>query len=349
MKSQKMVEYAAPLCELVEPDPIPQGGEVVVRISRCGVCHSDLHIYEGYFEMGGGNRLDIRAGRKLPFTLGHEIVGTVIAVGPEADGVAVGDRRVVFPWIGCGACPTCARGLEHLCPKGRHLGVNVDGGYSDTVTVPHARYLLDYAGIDEDRAGPLACSGLTAYSALKKIPAAGAGDPLLIIGAGGVGLMAIQVAKALYPAAPLVVAEIDPVKAEAAKAAGATEVIDPREKESMVRLQKGYGGVHAAFDFVGADATVQLAVKGLRRGGTAVVVGLFGGALTMPIPLLPWNGIAIVGSYVGSLPELAELLELVKAGKVAPIPVTLRPMAEATAALHDLKAGKVIGRTVLVN
>ncbi|MCW0183267.1 alcohol dehydrogenase [Zavarzinia sp.] len=347
MKSQKMVDYAAPLCELVAPDPVPEGTEVVVRISRCGVCHSDLHIHEGYFEMGGGNRLDIRAGRKLPFTLGHEIVGQVIAAGPAAEGVSVGDRRVVYPWIGCGSCGVCARGLEHLCPKGRHLGVNVDGGYADTVLVPHPRYLLDYAGIEEDRAGPLACSGLTAYSALKKIPAAGAGDPLLIIGAGGVGLMAIQVAKALYPAAPLVVAEIDPVKGEAARAAGASEIVDPRDKDTLAKLQKTYGGIHAAFDFVGAEATVNLAIRSLRRGGTAVIVGLFGGALTMPIPLFPWNGITVLGSYVGTLPELAELLDLVKAGKVAPIPVTLRPMSEATEALHDLKAGKVLGRTVL--
>lgn len=348
MKSQKMVEYAAPLCEQVAPDPVPAGTEVVVRISRCGVCHSDLHIHEGYFEMGGGNRLDIRAGRKLPFTLGHEIVGRVSAVGEAVEGVAVGDLRVVYPWIGCGTCSVCARGLEHLCPKGRHLGVNVDGGYADTVMVPHPRYLLDYSGIEEDRAGPLACSGLTAFSALKKIPAAGADDPLLIVGAGGVGLMAVQVAKALYPAAPILVAEIDPVKGEAARAAGAAEIFDPREKETLAKIQKTYGGVHAAFDFVGADATVTLAIRGLRRGGTAVIVGLFGGALNMPIPLFPWNGISVVGSYVGTLPELGELLDLVKAGKVAPIPVTLRPMAEATQALADMKAGKVLGRTVLV-
>lgn len=348
MKSQKMVEYAAPLCEQVAPDPVPAGTEVVVRISRCGVCHSDLHIHEGYFEMGGGNRLDIRAGRKLPFTLGHEIVGRVSAVGEAVEGVAVGDLRVVYPWIGCGTCSVCARGLEHLCPKGRHLGVNVDGGYADTVMVPHPRYLLDYSGIEEDRAGPLACSGLTAFSALKKIPAAGADDPLLIVGAGGVGLMAVQVAKALYPAAPILVAEIDPVKGEAARAAGAAEILDPREKETLAKIQKTYGGVHAAFDFVGADATVTLAIRGLRRGGTAVIIGLFGGALNMPIPLFPWNGISVVGSYVGTLPELGELLDLVKAGKVAPIPVTLRPMAEATQALADMKAGKVLGRTVLV-
>lgn len=347
MKRQKMVEYGAPLCEVVEPDPTPQGTEVVVRITRCGVCHSDIHIHEGFFDMGGGNRADIRANRKLPFTLGHEIVGRVVAVGPDAAGVTVGQARVVYPWIGCGTCPTCARGLEHLCPRNRHLGVNVEGGFGDTVTVPHPRYLLDYAGIDENRAGPLACSGLTAYSALNKIPAAGADDPLLIIGAGGVGLMAIQIAKALYPHAPLIVAEIDPVKAEAAKAAGAAEVIDPRDKESLPRLQKAYGGVHAAFDFVGAETTVQLAARGLRRGGTAIVVGLFGGAFTLPIPLFPWNGIAVVGSYVGSLAELTALLELVRTGKVAPIPVTLRPMAEASDALHDLQAGKVVGRVVL--
>ncbi|WP_147385466.1 zinc-binding dehydrogenase [Oleomonas cavernae] len=213
--------------------------------------------------------------------------------------------------------------------------------------VPHPRYVLDYAGIDENRAGPLACSGLTAFSALHKIPPAGAGDPLLIIGAGGVGLMAIQMAKALYPQAPLIVAEIDPVKAEAALAAGAAAVLDPREKESLTRLQREFGGVHAAFDFVGAESTLQLAVKALRRGGSAVVVGLFGGAFTLPIPMFPWNGIAVMGSYVGSLAELTQLLALVQSGKVAAIPVTLRPMAQASDALADLKAGKVVGRTVL--
>lgn len=347
MKRQKMVEYGAPLCEVVEPDPVPRGTEVLVRITRCGVCHSDVHIHEGFFDMGGGNRADIRANRKLPFTLGHEIVGTVVALGPDAEGVAIGDSRVVYPWMGCGACATCARGLEHLCPKSRHLGVNVEGGFGDSVLVPHHRYVLDYSGIDENRAGPLACSGLTAFSAMNKIPAAGASDPLLIIGAGGVGLMAIQVARALHPDAPLIVAEIDPVKAQAAKEAGATVVIDPREKESLTRLQREFGGVHAAFDFVGAESTVQLAARGLRRGGTAIIVGLFGGAFTLPIPLFPWNGITVMGSYVGSLEELTRLLDLIRTGRVAPIPVTLRPMAEASEALHDLREGKVIGRTVL--
>ncbi|RJF94341.1 hypothetical protein D3874_00340 [Oleomonas cavernae] len=117
MKRQKMVEYGAPLCEVVEPDPVPQGSEVLVRVTRCGVCHSDVHIHEGFFDLGGGNRADIRANRKLPFTLGHEIVGTVVATGPAAEGVAVGDARVVYPWIGCGACPTCARGWNTCAPR----------------------------------------------------------------------------------------------------------------------------------------------------------------------------------------------------------------------------------------
>ena len=100
MKSYQFGAYGAPL-ELAEtPTPEPTGTEVLVRIHACGVCHSDVHLWEGYFEMGGGRKLDVRAVRELPFTLGHEIVGEVAAAGPDADGVAIGDRRVVFPWIG---------------------------------------------------------------------------------------------------------------------------------------------------------------------------------------------------------------------------------------------------------
>lgn len=346
MKAQKLVAYGAALEARELPDLHPQGPGVVVRLSHCGVCHSDLHLRDGFFSLGPDRRLDIRESRNLPFTLGHEMVGTVVALGPEAEGVAVGDRRIVYPWIGCGRCATCARGLEHLCPRGHHLGITVDGGYGEQVLVPHARYLVPFDGIAADHAGPLACSGITAYSALQKIAPAGTGDPVLIIGAGGVGLMAVQIATALFGAAPLV-AEIDPAKGAAALAAGAAEILDPRDKASLVRVTRELGGAHAALDFVGSEQSAGFGLAALRRGGTLVMVGLYGGALILPLPNLPLRSIALTGSYVGSLADLKALVALIQRGQVAPVPVTLRPLGEANEALADLAAGRAVGRIVL--
>ena len=198
MQSYRITRFGQPLEAANEPDPSPKGSEVLLRVTGCGVCHSDLHLWEGFFDLGGGKKLPVGSGEgALPLTLGHEIAGEVIALGPEASGVALGDKRVVFPWIGCGACAYCQRGEEHLCGKSRALGVARPGGYSDRILVPHARYLLDYTGMPTELACTFACSGLTAYSALKKIGRLSESEPLLIVGAGGVGLAGVRLAKAV--------------------------------------------------------------------------------------------------------------------------------------------------------
>jgi len=217
MHAWQIVDFGKPLEPRDYPDPEPAGTQVLLRVTGCGVCHSDLHLWDGYFDLGGGKRLDLGGrGMTLPFTMGHEIVGEVIALGPDAEGVAIGQRRVVFPWIGCGECPECRRGEELLCAAPRTLGVRYGGGYADRVMAPHPRYLVDFDGIDEALACTYACSGVTAYSALKKA-AAGltADDSLLVIGAGGVGLSAVQMAGAVTPAR-IVVADIDEAKRAAA-------------------------------------------------------------------------------------------------------------------------------------
>src|SRR5437763_3570432 len=132
-----LTAYQAPLCETVVDCPEPNGSEVLVRIERCGVCHSDLHLQDGYFALGDEKKLDVRAGRTLPFTLGHEIAGTVAARGEAAQGVNIGDAVAVYPWIGCGQCKACRRGEENICSAPRHLGVNTDGGFASHVLVPH--------------------------------------------------------------------------------------------------------------------------------------------------------------------------------------------------------------------
>jgi len=153
-----------------------------------------LHIWEGGFDLGRERRLDYRGAMTLPRTLGHEIAGEVAACGPEAGGIEIGARRVVYPWIGCGTCRRCQAGAEHLCSAPRMIGIRAD------VLVPHPRYLSDIGELAPDFACTLACSGLTAYSALKKVlPGA---ERLMILGAGGVGLAAISLAAGVFGTRP---------------------------------------------------------------------------------------------------------------------------------------------------
>lgn len=349
MKAEAIVEYGQPLKEVTLDTPTPTGTEVLVKVSHCGVCHSDVHIHDGHFDMGGGNQLDVRAGRQLPFALGHEIEGVVEAVGPDAAGASVGQKAVVYPWIGCGECPTCQRGDEHYCNRPRALGVNVNGGYATHVLVPHPRYLIDYQGVPAGLAATYMCSGLTAYSALKKGEGLGPEERPLIVGLGGVGMMGLQFAKAMFEAAPLG-ADIDNNKLQAAKGAGAHEVYNSREPDAIKKLMADTGGgVPFAVDFVGSEASMAFATSAVRKGGKVVVVGLFGGGFQMPIPLFPMRALGIIGSYVGSLQETHEMMELVKAGKIDPIPVVERPLGEASKSLDDLRTGGVLGRVVLAN
>lgn len=310
------------------------------------MCHSDLHIWEGYFDLGGGRRTQAGAST-LPLTLGHEIVGEVVAGGPEAAGSAIGDKRVVYPWIGCGdpACPECRRGEEHMWAR-RALGVFRHGGYSDYVLVPHPRYLVPRDGPPDALAATYACSGLTAYGALQKIGRLAPGDKLLIIGAGGVGMAGVRMAAAVTGVTPIV-ADIDPARRSAALANGAIAAIDPSGEGAAKDFIKTTGGVAAAIDFVGAEATAKFGSAVLRKSGKLVIVGLFGGALQMPIPFFPLRGISFMGSNVGSLAALKEVIALAQHGAVGPIPYATRPLAQAAQTLADLKEGKVVGRVVL--
>lgn len=347
MQRQSLTAYAKPLEGTEAPTPVPQGSEVLLRVSHCGVCHSDLHLQDGYFDLGGGNKLDVQAGRKLPFTLGHEIAGVVEAVGPDAKGVAVGSRFAAYPWIGCGKCGLCARGDEHLCNAPRALGITVDGGYATHCMVPHPRYLLDVTGIDPAIAGALMCSGLTGYSAVKKAVGFQRSGPILIVGLGGVGMMGLQFARAMSDG-PVFAADIDASKREAALKQGAQEVFDPADAGSRKAIAKATGGgAGAAVDFAGSDKSLAFAQGVVAKGGAAIVVGLIGGSFTLPVPMFPLRALTIMGSYVGSPSEATEMLALVKAGKVAPIPVETRKLAQTNSALDDLRAGRVVGRVVI--
>jgi alcohol dehydrogenase, propanol-preferring len=348
MRSYDVAACGAPLKLFERPTPKPTGSEVLLRVLAAGVCHSDIHIWEGHYDLGGGKKLMLtERGMKLPLTMGHETVGEVVALGPEADGVEIGDKRLVFPWLGCGQCAVCRRGEEQLCLKPNFLGVFRNGGYADHIIVPHARYLLDIGGLKPTEAAPYACSGLTAFGALKRIGPVLKEEPVVIIGAGGLGLMCLNLLKAMGGRGAIVV-ETDPVKREAAMKAGALAAIDGAAPDAVKQVTAAAGGgIWAAIDFVGASSTTKLAVDALTKGGKVIVVGLFGGDITLPLPFIPMRAMTIQGSYVGSLAEAKELLDLVARARVPAIPITTRPLDEADATLQALRAGKLIGRAVL--
>jgi D-arabinose 1-dehydrogenase-like Zn-dependent alcohol dehydrogenase len=344
MISYDIVEHGKPLQKAMRETPKPQGAEVLMRITRAGVCHSDVHIWEGYFDLGGGKRFYVKErGCVPPFTLGHEPFGIVEALGPRAKGVRVGQKRLVFPWIGCGKCAVCKSGQDNHCVSGtRFLGVNRNGAYATHVLVPDAKYLVDASGIDESFAATLACSALTAYSAANKLPAIDPKERVAVLGCGGLGLIGISVLRA-KGVRNIVACDIDEAKLAAASRLGAKETIDTRSADAAQKLQ----GVAAAIDFVGSAATAALGIGALRKGGRYVICGLYGGELVHPLPPIAQRAIAIIGSYVGNLQELKEVVALAKKGKLKPLPVETRPAERAPEALADLKNGKIVGRVVL--
>ena len=349
MISYDVARFGGPLERCERPTPKPTGSQVLLKVLAAGVCHSDIHIRSGEYDLGGGRKLNMgERGVTLPLTMGHETVGEVVALGPDARGVKPGDRSLVFPWIGCDACPVCARGDENLCTKPRSLGVFLPGGYADHIVVPHARFLLDIGNLAPEQAAPYACSGVTTYSALRKIePRVLKDEAIAVLGAGGLGLMCLTILKALGGRGAIMV-DIDPAKREAATRAGALAVIDPAAPDAVKQLQAAAGGpLWAAIDYVGAPSTAQLALDSLVKGGKLIVVGLFGGAVTLPLATLPLRAMTVQGSYVGSLRELTELMALVRNSDIAPIPISTRGLDQAQNALADLEHGRITGRTVL--
>lgn len=347
MIRQSLIAYGEALAETTAASPEPKGSEVLLKVSSCGVCHSDLHLQDGHFDLGDGKRLDITAGRQLPFTLGHEIAGYVEKAGPEAGPIDRDAFHAVYPWCGCGQCEKCRKGQEQLCDAPRHLGITIDGGFASHVLVPHPRYLIDARGVDRRLAGSYMCSGLTAYSAIRKaerfLPASGS---LMIVGLGGLGMMGLEIARALTPAR-LYGADIAPGKREAALSLGAGAAFDPTLPDARKQVLKQAGAVDVAIDFVGSEASLTFAQSVVGKGGAVIIVGLMGGRFTLPVPMFPLRELTLAGSYVGSLEEARSLMALVRDGRIGPIPVSERPLGEANGALADLRAGGVTGRVIL--
>jgi alcohol dehydrogenase, propanol-preferring len=351
MRAWAVVENGKPLKEIEWPTPEPTGTQILLEVTHCGVCHSDVHIWEGYYDVGGGQRMSLAdRGVVLPLAMGHEIVGRVVKLGPDVKGVKVGDLRIVFPWLGCGKCEKCLADEDNLCTvANRSLGVYQNGGYGTHVVAPHPRHLVDPGTLDPAVAATYACSGITVFSAIKKAMPLTPIQPIVVVGAGGLGLNAIAVLRVLKHQ-NIVSVDVSAEKRDAALKAGAHKVVDGCGQGPTVSkriIEVAGSPVLAVIDLVNSTATARFAFGALAKGGKLIQVGLFGGELMVPLPIMAIRALTVQGSYVGNLKELRELVKLAQNGELPALPVATVPQSHAYEALMRVRDGKVSGRLVL--
>ncbi|MBE43710.1 MAG: zinc-binding alcohol dehydrogenase [Thaumarchaeota archaeon] len=348
MKAARILKPKEPLAIEDLNIPKPRNVQVLVKVQSTGVCHSDLHLWDGGYAGPAGVFMKVEdRGVKFPLTPGHEVAGTVESLGEYAEGFNVGDKVLVYPWIGEGICPACRVGEENLCDKPRSIGIYQDGGYAEYVLVPHYKYLINIDGQDPASVASLACSGLTAYSAVK-IANAKPAESLVIVGAGGLGLMGIQLAKALTNTT-ITVLDIDDKRLDETKKLGADHVINSKTLDPVKEIKELTNGMGAdvIIDFVNASKTVTTDINMLRKRGRLVLVGLFGGSIELNLALMPLRAFKILGSYTGKYTDLVELVELAKKNVLRSIVSRKFKLDEANDALNQLKEGKIIGRAVI--
>lgn len=330
--------------ELVDvPDPEPGPGQVLLRVSAAGVCHSDIAVMSMPAEV---------LSFPLPFTLGHEGAGTVAALGSGVTGLSVGDAVAVYgPW-GCGTCAKCAQGKENYCLRADELGIRppglgADGAIAEYMLVDNARHLVPIDGLDPVTTVPLTDAGLTPYHAIKRsVPKLVAGSTAVVIGTGGLGHVAIQLLRAMTPAR-VIALDINDDKLALAKQVGAHETVlsDAAAADRVRELTSGLGA-EAVFDFVGAPPTTATAGACVAVEGDITIVGLGGGTVPVGFGALPYDA-AVTAPYWGTRGELIEVLNLARVGAVD-VHVETYTLDEAPKAYERLHDGKVNGRAVIL-
>jgi propanol-preferring alcohol dehydrogenase len=325
------------------PDPEPGPGQVLLKVTAAGVCHSDIAVMswpaDGF-------------PYPLPLTLGHEGVGTVVALGAGATGVREGDAVAVYgPW-GCGQCAKCAEGKENYCLRADELGIRppglgAPGAIAEYLLVDDPRHLVPLGGLDPVAAVPLTDAGLTPYHAIKRaLPKLVPGSTAVVIGTGGLGHTAIQLLRALSPAR-VVALDVSEDKLRLAREVGAHEAVLSDDKAgAAVRELTGGLGAQAVFDFVGAEPTLRTAAAVAGIEAEVAVVGIAGGTLPVGFGALPFE-VTVYAPYWGSRGELQEVLALARTGKVSVHTETFS-LDEAPQAYERLHAGRINGRAVIL-
>ena len=329
--------------ELLEvPDPVPGPGEVVVKVGAAGACHSDLHLlYE----------LDASGLWQLPMTLGHETAGWVHLLGDGVSGLAVGDPVAVYGAWGCGFCARCAVGLENYCERPSLTGgggLGLDGGMADYLLVPHQRHLVPLpAGVDPVAAAPLTDAGLTPYHAIRRSWSKLTPDAtIVLVGVGGLGHVAVQIARATTGAQVIAVDLKDEALALAEKVGAHHSIRSDGDAAQRIRDLTSGRGADVVLDFVGATTTLTLARSVARPMSDVTIVGIGGGEVPLSFFSQPYE-VNIATTYWGSRPELAERLALAARGDVT-AESTVYSLDDAVRAYRDLHEGKVTGRAVVV-
>jgi propanol-preferring alcohol dehydrogenase len=334
MKAAVVHEFGKPLSIKDVPVPRPNSGQILVRVVASGVCHTDLHAIEG----------DWPTKPKLPFIPGHEAVGYVAAVGPDVTLLKEGDR-VGVPWLhsACGLCEYCLTGWETLCQQQQNTGYSVDGGFAEYVLAPAAYVGHIPDNLDFTEAAPILCAGVTTYKGLKETNTK-PGDWVVIVGAGGLGHVAVQYAKAmgLHVAA----VDISDEKLDLAKSLGAELTVNAAEKNPATTIQNQVGGAHGVLVTAVSPKIFRQSIDMLRRGGTCSLVGLPPGDFPTPIFDVVMKRLTVRGSIVGTRKDLQESLQFAAEGKVKPTTET-QPLDAINDVFDRLKRGQVNGRVVL--
>ncbi|MFG2793807.1 NAD(P)-dependent alcohol dehydrogenase [Streptomyces sp. NPDC048419] len=325
------------------PDPEPGPGQVLLKVTAAGVCHSDIAVMSWPADTFP---------YELPLTLGHEGVGTVAALGDGVTGLGEGDSVAVYgPW-GCGTCAKCAEGKENYCPRADALGIRPPGlgspgAIAEYLLVDDPRHLVPLDGLDPVAAVPLTDAGLTPYHAIKRsLPKLVPGSTAVVIGTGGLGHVAIQLLRALTPAR-VIALDVSEDKLRLARQVGSHEaVLSDAAAAAAVRTLTGGLGAEAVFDFVGAEPTVQTAGAVAAVEADVTIVGIGGASLPVGFGSLPFE-VSVTAPYWGSRRELIEVLDLVRSGAVS-VHTETYSLDEAPLAYERLHAGKINGRAVIL-
>ncbi|MFD4638992.1 NAD(P)-dependent alcohol dehydrogenase [Lentzea sp. NPDC058436] len=339
MKAVQVVGYHQAL-ELTEVEQPKATGpfDVVVRIGGAGVCRTDLHILEGQWAE--------KSGVVLPYTIGHENAGWVHEVGPAVTNVAVGDKVIVHPLITCGLCRACRSGDDVHCAASQFPGIDTAGGYAEYLKTSARSVVKIDDALEPSDVAALADAGLTAYhAAAKAARRLRPGDRCVVIGAGGLGHIGVQVLKALT-AAEIVVVDRNPDAVKLAETIGADHgVVADGSHVSAVLDLTGGDGAETVIDFVGEGGATKDGVAMLRRAGDYHVVG-YGENIDVPTIDIISTEINLIGNLVGSYNDLCELMVLAAQGKVT-LHTQKYPLDRFQDAIDDLDGGRVRGRAIL--
>jgi alcohol dehydrogenase/propanol-preferring alcohol dehydrogenase len=298
--------------------------------------------------MGQGKRFYVKErGITLPLALGHEILGEVAKVGSEVSSVELGSRQIVYPWIGCGSCTRCSQEEDNLCAAQKGLGTLRHGGFAEFVLVPHPKYLFALGDLDPAVACTFGCSGITTLSAVDKVMPLPPHEPVLLIGAGGLGLAAIAVLKS-YGHKNIVSVDIADEKLAAAAMAGASKTVNSSGPDPTNKILAATGGpVIAVIDFVNSSSTAAMVSGLVAKGSKWVQVGVMGGSLEISLVANIFKGLTMYSNITGNLAHLHTVVQLAKENKLSPIPVEMVPWDTVNDAMDRLKKGQVSGRIVL--